>query len=302
MNADPPSPMAPVFLVGCPRSGTTLLQRLLDAHSCFAIAPETAYLRRFWKERARFGDLARDESFRSLLDEIVALPEVAEMDLQAPALRAALERSPRTHRDLFATLLETFRVARGKPRVGEKTPNHLRWMRQLEEWFPGARFVHIVRDPRAVVASWKSVPWSNGSVAADAEVWRKYQAAARLEAPSDPARIHVLRYERLIAEPAAETAAICAFLEVAFEPAMLVTTGTARGVNAEREPWKRAALEAFDPASIDRWRGELTRAEIATIEAVVEPEMRRLGYPLESSWLGRAWQRRSAPPRKAAER
>lgn len=68
------------FLVGCPRSGTTLLQRLLDAHPDVAVAPETFFVERFWQRREEYGPLADDRCFERLLHDISAVPEFAEMD------------------------------------------------------------------------------------------------------------------------------------------------------------------------------------------------------------------------------
>jgi LPS sulfotransferase NodH len=271
----------PIFLVGVPRSGTTLLQRILDAHPDVAIAPETFFVRRFAERRKHYGKLDDPRHRGKLLDDLVATPEFAEMGLDAREFRATIDaRAKRAleYHDVFAEWLDAYRVRRGKRIVGEKTPNHLLAMRRLEEWFPNARFVHIVRDPRAVTESWRNVPWTNGSLEADAEVWRRYLATARREPPLR-APLHEVRYEALIADPEAATRELCRAIGIEFAPAMVHFHATeADALNVEREPWKADALKPVQRDAVERWRTRLEADEIAAIEAVVWFEMRRLRY------------------------
>lgn len=273
--------LAPIFLVGCPRSGTTLLQRMLDAHRDVAIAPETFFVRRFMSRRKHYGKLGKESHLEKLLADLVATPEFAEMGLDRESFHARV-RPARTDDfefgDVFAHWLEAFRELRGKKLVGEKTPNHLLFMRELEATFPAARFVHIVRDPRAVAESWRRVPWTNGSLAKDAEVWRRYLETARNKPPRQ-ARLYEIRYERLVTATEAELRGLCAFLEIEFDPAMLRFHEQAPiGVNVEREPWKGDVLNSASDDGVLRWQDKLTPQEIRSIESVVYFEMRRAGY------------------------
>lgn len=276
----------PIFLTGVPRSGTTLLQRMLDAHPDVAIAPETFFVRRFAERRKHYGRLGDPRHLAKLLDDLIGTPEFTEMDLEANPFRAMIDSisSPELeYSDVFGAWLEAFRVRRGKRFVGEKTPNHLLAMRRLEDWFPNARFVHIVRDPRAVAESWRNVPWTNGSLEADAEVWRRYLETSRRQPPRH-APYHVVRYESLVARPEEAARAICATIGLSFDPAMLRFHEREVGaLNVEREPWKADALKPLTESGADRWRERLTEDEIARIESVVWFEMRRAGYAAATS-------------------
>lgn len=276
----------PVFLVGCPRSGTTLLQRMLDAHPEVAVAPETHFMRRFWQQRYSYGPLQRDAHFEQLLQDIVATPEFQEMGLQAASYQQDAWTGPRTYPALFGLMLHHFARQRGVLVVGEKTPDHLLHISTLQEFFPEARFVHIVRDPRAVVNSLRSVPWSKGSVARDAEVWRTKLAAARRTAPQLGGRLHTIHYEHLVAAPEPILYALCRFLEIPYAPSMLTYyEEPVRTVNLKREPWKSKAARPLDPDALDRWRTDLSPSMIAEIEAVTLFEMRRWSYEAETDPL-----------------
>lgn len=268
---------APVFIVGCPRSGTTLLQRMLDALPGVAIAPETHFIRRFWFRRARYGDLSSDESYARLIRDVVAIPEFADMGLDPEAFRDAAFRRTRGYGELLGLLFTQYAAVNKARIVGEKTPNHLLYMQTLETLFPLARFVHIVRDPRGVVNSWRHVPWSTGSVSRDALVWRRYLATARRRPPRRRDRLLTVRYEALLAQPAASVQRICRFIgaDAVNDVTDDVVTGT---VDVDREPWKANALRPLDPKRLDAWGSELTEEQIAQIEAITWVEMIRWGY------------------------
>ncbi|MGG6238270.1 sulfotransferase family protein [Nodosilinea sp. AN01ver1] len=279
------STLAPIFLVGCPRSGTTLLQQMLDAHPEVAIAPETHFIRNFWLKREQYGNLENDRAYQALLHAIVALPEFTEMELSAADFVAIAQTLERSYKNLLGLLLDQFRQKRAVTMVGEKTPNHLLYMQILQEFFPEARFIHIIRDPRAVVNSWKKVPWTTGSVVGDAGVWRRYMATAR-QCPPAHGAIYSLHYEALVSDPEASLKAVCQFLGLPFQMAMLdYYRQDPRGVNVSREPWKGNAVKPVSSDSLTRWQQEMTAEEIATVEWVAKAEMTGLSYePYASNW------------------
>lgn len=272
---------APVFLVGCPRSGTTLLQRLLDAHPFVAVAPETHFIRRFWLPRTKYGALSDESCFGRLIDDIAAMPEFADMKLDPGRFNAAARRAERSVPALFDLLLCSFGERRGARIVGEKTPNHLLYMAILESFFPGARFVHIIRDPRAVVSSWRTVPWSTGTIGGDAGVWRRYMRTAWKQPPSR-GKLHVMRYEALTRHPEQELRRVCDFLGIPFDPSMLsFHQREPETIDFAREPWKRGAALPIQARAHDDWRRRLSPDQVEEVEQLCWTEMVRLGYEPE---------------------
>jgi hypothetical protein len=273
---------APIFLVGCPRSGTTLLRQMLDAHPQVAIAPETFFVYKFWRRRRRYGDLHDDANLGRLVDDLLAFRGVADVDLDRGALWEKARHSDRRYRTLFALFLRQFAEEGGAALVGEKTPNHVFYLRLLRRWFPAARFVHVLRDARAVVNSWRGLPWSSRRLWRDAARWREHVAAARRSQMGGALR--TVRFERLVRAPERELRRLCAFLEVDFTPAVLrfheegADEALPAPVNTEREPWKEKATRPLDPSVAERWKSELTAAQVAQIEGRAGREMRRWGY------------------------
>ena len=292
MNANslPPHPAPPpprvFFVVGYPRSGTTLLQQMLGAHPDIAMTPETSFMRRYWRVRDFFGPLDHEESFARLLADIVSAPSFRLMALDADAyIRAARER-PRTYGTLFRLLIEQFAASRGVAVVGEKTPKHLLYLPQLRQFFPEAQFVHIVRDPRAAVNSLQKLEWAEGDLSHNAAVWTRELAVARRARVQYGSGFMTVRYESLVRSPDPSLRAVCAFLRLPFDPAMLAYHRTLpTTVDVAEEPWKRNALRPPDPSAIDRWRSELSSPDVAAVEAETYFEMRRWGYTPETDGL-----------------
>ncbi|MGF1524208.1 MAG: sulfotransferase [Leptolyngbyaceae cyanobacterium] len=267
------------FIVGCPRSGTTLLQQMLDAHPEVAVAPETHFMRLFWNARDEYGDLTEDHNYQQLLDKIIALPEFLEMELDAQEFLETAWHVKRTYAVIFQLLLEKFAHRRSAKIIGEKTPNHVLYMPAIQTLFPNARFIHIVRDPRSVVNSWRSVPWSKGTVTGDAEMWRYYVSAAQRKPPSEKNQLFTLHYEKLVLEPERTLRSLCQFLDLEFEPVMLdYHQKQSNLVNTRREPWKGNAVKPVSQDSLIKWQKELSHQEVAEIESIVWFEMQRLGY------------------------
>ena len=256
-----------------------MLRELLNGHPQVAVAPETHFVRRFWAKRKRYDPLTNEENFALLLQDVIAIPAFAELGVAPEELRVEAQNIPRTYEALFAMLMDLFGRKNSAAVVGEKTPNHLFYTDVLRRWFPSSRFVHLIRDPRAVVNSWRTVPWSTSSIAGDAEIWRKYQRSAE-KARALPDFMEV-RYEDLISKPEVTLSEVSRFLGVAFDSRMIERLNP--GVDVKREPWKSRAAEPITDEPLDRWRRDLSRQEIQDIEVIAYPMMRLYGYQLESA-------------------
>ena len=149
----------PVFLVGSPRSGTTLLQSMLGAHPEVLTLPETIFFKgawgRLWPHR-RWGVVSPRAARRVL--------HRAADDLGRP-VRAPLWPTMAAYSRAFVTLLDDAAGASGASVWLEKSPPHLECIDLITRHVRDVRFVHLVRDGRAVVASFLGaaldLPWDD---------------------------------------------------------------------------------------------------------------------------------------------
>lgn len=279
MRPDPPSDIfSPVFVVGMPRSGTTLLAAMLDAHPALALSPESEFLT-YWT-----GYLRR-RGFERFLRAYLVHPHFLRFRIPPEEFRRRLEASKdRSPRGVFACLLAAYAELHGKRRPGEKTPNHWRHVATLRQWFPDARVIHLVRDPRAVVASLAKTPWAHRHLDWYARQWRDCMRAMRRH-EVDPA-VRVVRYEDLVVAPEAEARSLCEFLGEEFSDRMLRREGLSHRVHSD-DAWvrehHRRSMAPVETSGLDRWRGELDAATLRVVEHRADrEEMARRGYVPES--------------------
>jgi Sulfotransferase family len=188
---------APIFVIGSPRSGTTLLRLLLDSHPAISCGEETHFLRH--------------------LETIVGLdwPLVETYGLDRDWWLTRL-------RSLYAEFQAEVLARAGKARWAEKDPTYTLHLSFIEELFPDALYVHLVRDGHDVVASFRD-RWGYVSAARAARSeWARYVEAARdLGARLPPQRFLELRYESLVADPEPEARRLFTFLGEAWDPGVL---------------------------------------------------------------------------------
>jgi hypothetical protein len=214
----PPPPPFPV-IVGVPRSGTTLLRLMLDAHPQLAIPPETGFLASADILAARAD---RTRAARLLTSYPAQAPAWTDFGLEAaPFLRAA-EALPGDAG--LAGVLRLFYAQyagrQRKPRSGDKTPLYLGLMTTVASVLPEARFIHIVRDGRDVALSWRETWFAPSKSLPDLVArWATDVAAARAMAPA--VNYLEISYEDLARQPERQLRAICAFIDLEFNPAML---------------------------------------------------------------------------------
>jgi len=272
----------PVFVIGCPRSGTTLLTLMLSSHSRLAIPPETRFLLPVFRRRRSFGDLTVKPNRRRLARAVVRRngTKFGHLGLDAERVKKEVIRGAPTMGSALAAPYRLYAADRGKPRWGDKRPGYFRNVGVIRELFPDAQVVHLVRDPRDCVASLKRMSWwRHGTVGAVA-TWVHavdLARAARRRLPADA--FHELRYEDLVADPRHELQRLCSFLGEEFEEAMLDHQGeAARLPERQRDAWHRETQNEVGTQRVGTYAGVLTPEEVALVERVAGSRMRRLGY------------------------
>jgi hypothetical protein len=276
-----------VFFVGCSRSGTTLLQRIGDAHPELAIVPEQQWLPRWWE----WGIALTPEGMvtRDVLDMLLADRRFALLELPFRRVTALVESDHPKHYSRFVTeLFDLHGELRGKPLVGEKTPKYVRYLPTLSELWPHAKFVHLIRDGRDVALSlldWdksernvaRFPTWEEDPVATAALYWGwNVQLGRDGGAVLGPNRYYELRYEALVAEPQSECRKLCDFLALDYGPGMLRfyegKTRSKPGLSAKKS-WQPVT------PGLRNWQEQMAPGDVARFEAVAGALLEELGYP-----------------------
>jgi hypothetical protein len=252
-----------VFVVGGPRSGTTLLSAMLAAHSAFDCGPETHLLSRWSRlarsQRARILDPAdwprRATAFVASLS-LGKQPVHPMYGLSVEDVRSWLAARPPSLAAMLESLTEQRALRAGARRWVEKTPRHLEVPGLIAETWPEARIVRIVRDPRDAAVSLTKVPFGTPSLLTNLSLLARMNGAAADFYRTSPGAMTV-RYEDLVAEPEHQLRRICRFIGEAYEPAMLEDRSGATGVAAAHEWWKGDATGPIDRSRSGRWLDEM---------------------------------------------
>lgn len=286
------------FIVGNPRSGTTLLKHILDSHSQIAFLVESPWFMNWFDKGI---GLAPDGSLSpgvvSLLMDQHRLFRDLDLKLTAAEMCGWIEGNPGfSWADFISNLCDRYGQARGKPHVGNKTPSFVRRIQAMHELWPHAKFIHIIRDGRDVFLSarmkWKDRPFRNFSTwtqdqATTSALWWEWNVRLGREAGRllPPGFYYELRYERIVEDPATECARLCEFLSVPFESAMLCHQ---EAFQVRRTPDGRvvnASVALPITPGLRNWRTEMEPAELERFEAAAAGLLTELDYPLSCAQL-----------------
>jgi hypothetical protein len=276
------STLRPFFIVGHPRSGTTLLRFMLSSHPGLYIPGETGFLPFLDTDP----EVELDQTaVASLLRRIGQLNRFWD-DLvnDEAAFYATLSQTHRPTLPVVLDALYRLQVPPGTVRWGDKTPLYIQYIPQILAIFPRAQFIHVIRDGRDAALSARA-KWGRSRPYMDLSYllrnWvRNVKSGRESGRPGQqpvPQQYHELRYETLVTDPAGALRTICDFLDETYDPAILDYQKAARqeggGIDAHVE-----AQEELHSQSIGRWRREMTLFERKLARAIAGPLLAELHY------------------------
>jgi hypothetical protein len=280
-------PMAterPIFIVGCPRSGTTSLRLMLRAHPRIAIAPETRFTLSAYEHRAAYGDLRKLSNRQALAEWIVAGAgtRFGDLGLDPHAVASEIVAGPPTLGSAIGIVFRAYARRVGKPRWGDQRPGYVQHIDVLLRLFPDAQIVHLIRDGRDCVASLKRTPWWRMGTYHAIATWTQAIDAGRAAARRLPAGSYTdVRYEHLVADPESELRRLCDFLQEEYVAEMAgargptsagwrerhAAAGDATVPTVTRHERREAAYglrgAGHEPSELERWELELCEAVMA---------------------------------------
>jgi hypothetical protein len=284
------------FIVGSPRSGTTLLRFMLDSHPDLAIPPETWFVPAV-KQLEGEGDALRERFFQTVATFPTDAPVWRDFGISGAAFHEALrEIRPFSAPDGLRLFYRMYAARFEKPRWGDKTPGYSHHLPLVQDLLPEARFIHIVRDGRDAAVSLRERWFSPGrEIEVQARHWRDNVTTARTGGAACRHFLEV-RFEDLLQDPETVLRQICAFVELDFHPAMLrypervperleehraryKTDGTLLVSREERLRQQSHTRLAPDLEKIGVWKRELSEQEARRFEEIAGDLLAAYGYP-----------------------
>jgi hypothetical protein len=280
------------FIIGRPRSGTTLLRSILDAHSRIIVPPEYPVLlnclhllhpQNLSSNKKKIKFYKSVISFKKTKRELFESIGLNEENLTDDLLKNSQAIS---FSDAFVKVqmhCKSCRLEKPALLVGDKNPVYSFIVMQLLKKFPEAKFVFLVRDPRDQFASLKKFDFEASSPVLQALRWQKLMLDYISIVKRFPERIHFVQYEHLVSKPDEEISKICKFLNLEPENEMLhfnecIKDSVQPNLKHMFAKYHSSLIKPLSSVNIEKWKSELSKNEIITIEHITGKSMSKLGY------------------------
>jgi LPS sulfotransferase NodH len=275
---------APVFVVGCPRSGTTLLYNMLLSSGNFAVYLAESNV--FNLLVPRFGDLRVQTNRERLIDAWLQSKLFRASFLNSEEIRSKLLAECRSGGDFLRIVMEQIARAQGVSRWADNSPEELLHAFKIKRELPDALFIHMVRDGRDVSLSldarphkWvRPFPWDlQRSLLVTGFFWQWIVQGGRRQGANLAGDYLEIRFEDLQADPHATLAKIGQFIEhdLNYEQILKVGIGSVSDPNT--------SFKGDSASPVGRWKKKISPEMLASFEELVGPTLKELGYPLSDS-------------------
>ncbi len=278
----------PFFIVGAPRSGTTLLQYMLRSHPLLSMPTgESHFMIPLYRNSKNFGDLYKQENIRLVLQEMYRIsPEFLDSDLHGlkfdvDTLAEELRKEgccsiPR----IISGIYHKNAKGEGKLRWGEKTPYYILHIPTILKMFPDAQILHIVRDGRdcalSMLARKHDLYVYNTYKAA--KLWQQYVEEGHLAGQHLDSDVYFeIRYEDILTDQINSMKKICKFLDIPFSDSLIEFK---KSSGHGKTPLLQKPIQQDN---IERWRSKMTRRQVSVFERSVGDTLTRNGYSLLTS-------------------
>ncbi|RLF27775.1 MAG: hypothetical protein DRN08_01535 [Thermoplasmata archaeon] len=261
----------PIFIIGCPRSGTTLVRVILDSHPNICCGPETHMFRDIEKFR------------KNILHRWNMLQPYG---VDKKAINQKLK-------EFFLLFTENYVSTKKKKRWAEKTPDHIFYVDLIDELFPDCQFINVIRDGRDVVCSYKE-RWGRKTFFNAIKTWNKtINLTLIYRKKFDKKRYMEIRYEDLISNPEMETRKMMKFIGEEWTPVLLEhhkiehdfwfkqhgkTQGHTSHDSREKHPMRHTPSQPIFSSSVGRWKKKLNLIEKILVNILLRENLIKMGY------------------------
>jgi hypothetical protein len=285
--------MTPLFIIGSPRSGTSLLRLMLTCHKNIIIPPESHFF--LWLED-KYGNWRQENGFDDFLEDLFNSTKFETWGINRSELKNYLKKqSISSYSDIIKSIYVFYGLINNKSDIQYWGDKNKLWKEKLElipEYFPNTKFVHIIRDGRDVACSFielkhkqlttKYAPKLPHEIEEIAERWNvNINAIDSFLNGVNREEVLELRYEDLVNDTESELSKIMKFLNLPFDPAMLNYHKINKVVGYEPKifmSWKNKLNQKPDSKNIGKYSEILTKDQIEIFEKKTLNILTRYGY------------------------
>lgn len=292
--------MSPIFVIGNPRSGTTLLRLILDSHSQIVIPPECGFAVWWHKDYKTWtaADAIAHHRRAAFINDLKSSTKIEGWGLDFEQLDQKIQQEiPVDYATLVDLIYRNYAQQKNDPATiwGDKNNFHINHIDILHALFPKARYVFIVRDGRDVACSYKELnrrqiqskyaPNLPDDIEAIATEWSQNNKEALNALNSiGQGTYTTVRYEDMVSHPGETIQQLVDFLSLPFEGAMLKFF--LKRNNHEPEEylqWKEKTRQAITNSQVGRYKKELELKEIAAFESIAASFLEKFDYQTDAA-------------------
>jgi LPS sulfotransferase NodH len=283
----------PIFVMGAPRSGTTLLRLLLTTHSDICIPPESLFFLAL-EPRYSNGNICVENFLNDLYSK--NFPKFCEWNIDRQLLLNNLKRYQELNYALAVeAVYQTYRQQFDSKALvwGDKNPCHIHHVDKIQRHFPESKIILIIRDFRACYSSMKNI------IAKEQDSKKVWTGPKTLEGMTRQwnqvidlvdkhhqrsEQFYLIYYENLVREPVAQLTKVCEWLGVSFQEPMLsfyqrnVKLGLVLSSQIVLNP---NTFKPINSERVDAWKGELSLADVGAVRLMHGESLKKLGYVLD---------------------
>lgn len=286
------------FIIGNPRSGTTLFRLMLNAHPKISVAPESGFILWWWdKYKDWTAANISDATLNEFVADIQKSKKIETWNLDFGVYREFLStKHPENYVELISTVHEYYALSRQKEAKlwGDKNNYYINELDKLINIFPKKKYIHIVRDGRDVACSYLELnskkidsiyaPKLGSDIEEIASEWQENVMRVMEQLGQNSCLYHVVKYEDLIVNTKDVLIGVSEFLGVEFSENMLTYYINEQDSNSASEPgdfhqWKEKIVRPPVGDSLMRYQRDLKVDQVDKFNTIACSALKMFGYP-----------------------
>lgn len=282
----------PMFIIGSPRSGTTLLRLMLNAHKNVCVPPECGFIQ--WLAPKYLSAIFDKKTIKEFIADLKKTKKIETWNLDFSRLEEYIERKGSQSFQEVCMCVIAFYASNGRSKsvkyLGDKNNYYIDYLDEILEIFPNAKFLFLIRDGRDVATSYVTInnsiidsdykPVLPNSIKKIALSWNENNKKIHdFSLKIQPSQYMFLKYEDLITEPLEMCKQICDGLGLEFDENM-VHFNQFNDEPKEFIQWKEKTLEKIDSKNLGKYKQVFSDEEIFEFNKIAEESLVKFGYEL----------------------
>jgi len=287
--------MKRVFILGNPRSGTSLFRLMLQQHSQIVAPPESGFAH-WWYPKYKDWSLENNEDQSSLnqyIEDVLSSKKIETWDLDAAILRAQIEKhKPQNYAELTSLVYLCYKENTSTIKVvADKNNYYINHLEDLPKIWEDAIYIHVIRDGRDVACSYLDIekletmskykPRLENNIKEIAKEWEDNNQRILSFLSSFSKACITVRFEDLVTQTKNTLDGVCKFLNVPFQESMLhyyKQDNSNLSEPAATLDWKKKTQESPDSSRIGRYKLQLTTKDIDVFNSVANNTLKEFNY------------------------